>query len=168
MWRPMLAGDLALVQGIADRVHADYPEAPEIFANRLDLFPAGCFMAVGNVGYCIAHPGVVGQPPPLDTVLDGLPANADCLYLHDVALLPAARGNGLGSALVARMEQVAKAHGFSRIALTAVSNSDRFWQGLGFGPMPCAKLASYGAATYRVKVVKYTGATREPENSGGG
>ncbi|MBC7905616.1 MAG: GNAT family N-acetyltransferase [Rhodospirillaceae bacterium] len=148
----MLAGDLSAVQTIADQVHLDHPEAPEIFANRLDLFPAGCFMA-GALGYCIAHPGVVGDPPPLDTVLTALPAGADCLYLHDVALLPEARGRGLGAALVVRLEQVAKAHGFNRIALTAVSNSDGFWQGLGFEPAPCGKLASYGAATYRVKVV---------------
>lgn len=155
MWRPMLTADLPAVQAVADQVHVDYPEAPEIFANRLDLFPAGCFMAVGQdgpLGYCIAHPGTLGAPPPLDTVLDGLPAVADCLYLHDVALLPAARGRGLGAALVARLEQVARSYGFTRIALTAVSNSDGFWQGLGFDAVPCAKIASYGVATYRVKV----------------
>lgn len=153
MWRPMLAADLPVVQAVADQVHVDYPEAPEIFANRLDLFPAGCFMAQGDVGYCIAHPGTLGHPPPLDTVLEGLPVGADCLYLHDIALLPTARGLGLGAALVVRLEQVARDHGFDRIALTAVSNSDGFWQGLGFDPVPCAKLASYGAATYRVKFI---------------
>ena len=152
----MLAGDLSAVQDVAERVHLDYPEVPEVFANRLELFPAGCFMAVGDgdvLGYCIAHPGVVGDPPPLDTVLPGLPVNADCLYLHDVALLPAARGRGLGAALVSRLEQLAKAQGFNHLALTAVSNSDGFWERFGFVSQPCSKLTSYGAATYRVKII---------------
>lgn len=154
-WRPMLPGDLAAVERIAGIVHLDYPEAPEVFADRLALFAPGCFMAEDGdgtlLGYCIAHPGVVGDPPPLDTVLGGLPAGTDCLYIHDVALLPQARGKGLGAALMPQLVRVARTHGFARMALTAVSNSDGFWHGLGFIPHPCVKLASYGDATYRLK-----------------
>ncbi|MCR6629685.1 MAG: GNAT family N-acetyltransferase [Magnetospirillum sp.] len=84
-------------------------------------------------------------------MLDGLPAVPDCLYLHDVALLPRARGRHLGVALTRLLEEVALAHGFDRMALTAVNNSDGFWQGLGYHTRPCAKLDSYGDATYRVK-----------------
>ena len=43
----------------------------------------------GALGYCISHPGIVGQPPPLDTVL-GRIDGADCLYIHDLCLLPVA------------------------------------------------------------------------------
>lgn len=155
LWRPMSEADLARVNQIADIVHINYPENPAVFANRLALFPDGCLMAeeqgVGTLGYCIAHPGVIGLPPALDTVLPSLPAAADCLYIHDVALLPEARGRKLGIALAHRMEQVARAHGFDRIGLTAVNNSDGFWGALGYEPQPCDKLASYGDATYRVK-----------------
>lgn len=156
VWRQMLQADLAAVESIADRVHVDYPEAPDIFANRLALFAPGCFMAVSDgqpMGYCLSHPGRLGEPPPLNTVLPGLPDPADCLYLHDLALLPPARGRRLGAALVARLEQVARCHHFDRIALTAVSQSDGFWEILGFTPVPCPQLESYGAATYRVKRV---------------
>lgn len=152
----MRADDLAAVNAVADVVHVNYPEDPAVFANRLDLFPPGCQMAEEDgrvLGYCIAHPGTVGDPPPLDTVLAGLPADADCLYIHDVALLPAARGRHLGVALARLMEDVARAQGFDRIALTAVNNSDGFWGALGYETRPCAKLASYGAATYRVKIL---------------
>lgn len=152
----MRADDLAAVNAVADVVHVNYPEDPAVFANRLELFPAGCRMAEEDgqvLGYCIAHPGTVGEPPPLDTVLPALPAGADCLYIHDVALLPAARGRHLGVALARLMEDVARAHGFDRIALTAVNNSDGFWGALGYEIRPCAKLASYGAATYRVKIL---------------
>ncbi|MGE5476080.1 MAG: GNAT family N-acetyltransferase [Bacteroidales bacterium] len=153
-WRPMCPADLAQVVAIAEVVHVNYPEDPAVFANRLELFAPGCLMAEEDgcmLGYCIAHPGTVGDPPPLDTVLAALPAGADCLYIHDVALLPAARGRHLGVALARLLEDVARAHGFDRMALTAVNNSDGFWGALGYQPRPCAKLASYGEATYRMK-----------------
>lgn len=152
----MHGADLAAVNGIAEVVHVNYPEDPAVFANRLKLFPAGCLMAAedGDVlGYCIAHPGIVGEPPALDTVLAALPVAADCLYIHDVALLPAARGRHLGVALDRLLEDVARAHGFQRMALTAVSNSDGFWGARGYQPHACAKLDSYGSATYRVKTL---------------
>ncbi|MGE5516555.1 MAG: GNAT family N-acetyltransferase [Bacteroidota bacterium] len=155
-WRPMREEDLAAVNRIADIVHVNYPEDPAVFANRLNLFAPGCLMAEEDgetLGYCIAHPGRIGEPPPLDTVLAALPDTADCLYIHDVALLPAARGRHLGVALARLLEDVARAHGFDRMALTAVNHSDGFWGALGYQPRDCAKLASYGAATYRVKTL---------------
>lgn len=152
----MRGDDLTAVSAVADVVHVNYPEDLAVFANRLALFAPGCLMAVEDgvvLGYCVAHPGTIGAPPPLDTVLAALPDGADCLYIHDVALLPAARGRHLGVALARLLEDVARAHGFDRMALTAVNNSDGFWAALGYEPRPCAKLASYGAATYRVKVL---------------
>jgi len=156
LWRSMTRDDLGAVVAVADVVHVNYPEDPAVFANRLALFAAGCLIAEEDgkvLGYAIAHPGMIGDPPPLDTVLAALPEQADCLYIHDVALLPAARGRHLGVALARRMEEVARAHGFDRIALTAVNNSDGFWGSLGYVARPCDKLASYGDATYRVKVL---------------
>lgn len=157
LWRPMIVADLARVNQIADIVHVNYPEDPAVFANRLALFPDGCRMAEDgalSLGYCIVHPGIIGQPPALDSVMQTLPAEADCLYIHDVALLPEARGRKLGIALARLMEDVARTHGFDRIALTAVNNSDGFWGALGYEPQPCDTLASYGNATYRVKLVQ--------------
>jgi GNAT superfamily N-acetyltransferase len=149
----MRPDDLAIVAAIADRVHLDHPEDPAVFADRLALFPAGCLVVeadCGALGYCISHPGIVGQPPPLDTVL-GRIDGADCLYIHDLCLLPEARGRGLAAAIARLLEEVARAHGFGCIALTAVNDSDGFWQSQGFEAHPCSKLASYGAASYRLK-----------------
>lgn len=154
VWRPMAPKDVATVVAIADVVHVNYPEDPAVFANRLHLFGPGCLIAEAEdkaVGYCLAHPGKVGAPPPLNTVLAGLPGNADCLYLHDVALLPEARGRHLGVALARLLEEIALTHGFDRIALTAVNHSDGFWERLGYQVRPCAGLGSYGDATYRVR-----------------
>lgn len=156
-WRTLRATDLPVLCALADQIHPDHPESPEALASRLHRFPAGCFLAEGegdSLGYCLSHPGVVGQPPPLDKVLTELPAGADCLYLHDLALVTAARGMGLGEAMVAMLADLARAHRLDRIALTAVSRSWGFWERQGFHRYACPALASYGeAAVYMVRVL---------------
>ncbi len=147
----MAAADLPAVAAIAARVHPAFPERPEIFAERLALFPEGCFLAEAAgepAGYALAHPWTDGAPPALDTLLRHLPERPDCLYLHDVALLAAARGSGLGRALIERLRALAQQQALPRISLVAVNNSQAFWARLGFqvatrGDL-AAKLASYG------------------------
>lgn len=151
-WRAMEPADLDRVMAIAEVVHPDYPEERAVFEERLALFPEGCLMALADgasVGYAVMHPGRLGAPPPLDSPLGGLPEGADCLYLHDVALLPAARGLGLGVSVMERMEEIAGRHGFGWLALTSTPKARAFWDRNGFvphdgGPALAAKLASYG------------------------
>jgi len=135
-WRAMLDSDLPTVTAIAAEVHPDYPESPAVFAERLRLFAQGCLMAVDvngtALGYAIAHPAVLGQPPALNSLLEGLSPQADCLYLHDVALTAGARRSGLGGALVEYIRASAAAQGFSCAALMAVNNSTAYWQRHGF------------------------------------
>ena len=64
------------------------------------------------LGYAVSHPGRLGRPPALDSRLGELPSDADCLYLHDVALLPEARGLGLGESLVDLLRALAIRSGF--------------------------------------------------------
>ncbi len=155
----MLTGDLDAVEAIADRVHPAFPESLEVPRERLALFPAGCFIAERRSveGYAVAHPAMLGRPPALDTLLGRLPAAPDCLYLHDVALLPAARGLGLPTLLLATLRKVAADAGLHRLALVAVNRSTAYWVRQGFAPagagdpVLAGKLASYGAdAAYLV------------------
>ena len=157
-WRPMHAGDLPDVERISEIVHPLYPEREAVPVERLRLFPAGCLIAARNgtaIGYAIAHPAVVGHPPALDTLLGALPGHADCLYIHDVALLPEARGLHLGSAVIAILVDVTRSLGLRRLALTAVNESANFWIGQGFLVAPVAKsLVSYGeGATYMTRAL---------------
>ena len=59
-WSPMTEGDLASVDRIADLVHVDYPEDSAVFADRLSVFPDGCFTLHGGdgaaLGYALTHP----------------------------------------------------------------------------------------------------------------
>jgi phosphinothricin acetyltransferase len=165
-WRPLLPADLPQTGRIADLVHPAYPEDPAVQADRLSLFPDGCWLAEGAdgsvLGYAVAHPAVRQKPPALNTVLGTLPEAADCLYLHDVALLPQARGLGLGRAIVPLLLTVAARHRFDVLALTSVNGTPDFWRAAGFRPVVpdallAAKLATYDAeAVYMEQPVLVT------------
>ncbi len=89
------------------------------------------------------------DPPALNAVLGSLPTAPDTFYLHDLALLPAARGHRAGSAGVRLLLQLARRSGFTRASLIAVSGSEPFWRRQGFTVCDAAplraKLSSYGA-----------------------
>lgn len=150
-WRPMQLGDLAETNRVADIVHPAYPEDPAVQRERLALFPDGCWVAEGAggiVGYAVTHPGRRRQPPALDTLLGSLPAGADCLYLHDIALLASARGTGLGAAIVPILRQVALRHRLAVLALTSVNGTVGYWQRQGFLPLAPDPALSVKLATY--------------------
>ena len=158
-WRRANAGDLAAISAIAARIHPDLPERPEVFAEKLRLYPDGCCaLAAGHeiAGYGLAHPWMQRQIPPLDGFLGRLPDAADCLYLHDVAVLPDFRG-GVARAYVAVIERLARSSGIATLALVSVYGTRPLWEHLGFqGVAPDAalsdKLLSYGAsATYMLR-----------------
>lgn len=142
-WRAMALADLSDVQRVAAAVHADMPERPEVFAERLALFPAGCLMTEG--GYAIAHPARPGAPPALDALLGALPADAEALHVHDIALLPAMQGRGLGSAALRAFAVVALRQGCTMLSLVAVHGTRQYWARFGFSEAAASPaLASYG------------------------
>lgn len=84
----------------------------------------------------------------------------DCLYLHDLAVLPQHRGNGISHMLLAAALELAKAQQLNQMALIAVQGSVSFWQSQGFttvmSPHPTiqTKLASYGeGATFMHRTI---------------
>lgn len=149
-WRHALITDLAAVSRLADQIHAQHPEDPEVFAERFRLYPQGCFVCERSdnaVGYAMAHPWAEDSVPPLNSRLGRLPAGAT-YYVHDIALLVAARGRGLGSQIVHIVAQQAADLNVRTISLVAVNRSAPFWQALGFRvkdvPGLREKLLSYG------------------------
>lgn len=151
-WRRMGEGDLPAVGAIAARVHPDYPEDDAIFAERLRLYPAGCRVLDLDgraAGYALSHPWVSG-PPRLNTLLGALPAAPVTLYIHDVALLPAARGCGAAPRLLGQLAELARTAGLTSLSLVAVNGSAAFWERQGFGlvrdPAVEQELRSYDPA----------------------
>ncbi|KAF1040208.1 MAG: hypothetical protein GAK35_03602 [Herbaspirillum frisingense] len=135
-WRPMRPDDLDEVMAIASVVHEGFFERREVFGERLALYPQGCWIAraidASALGYAVMHPARLGHPPALDSLLHGLDAQADCLYLHDVALLPAARGAGLGRALMNLLSELMTRESYACAALVAVHGSAPYWRSSGF------------------------------------
>lgn len=151
IWRSMTPADLDRVFAIAQVVHPDFPEDRAVFANRLELFGAGCLCLEGSqgvVGYLISHPARQDSPPVLDSLWAKLPLDADCYYIHDLALLPACRGTGQGRQAMSLASDLALQQGYHSMALIAVGNSAPFWQSCGFCAVRSdslqAKLGSYG------------------------
>lgn len=167
-WRAMAAADLPAVMAVAAQVHPDYPESEPVFAERLALHPAGCLVLAGGGGlggYVLSHPWRLGQVPALDSLLGTVPDDADAYYIHDLALLPAARGGGAASGCVDRLAAHALTTGFARMALVAVGNSAGFWRRQGFREAHdealARKLASYDdAARYMIRDLNDDGRTQ--------
>ncbi len=151
-WRPMLPQDLPQVQVLADTIHVSHPEDAAVLAERQRLYPQGCLMLVEDdraIGYALTHPWRFGEPPPLNERLGELPAQPTTYYIHDVALLPQARGRGYAVEAAERLVAHARDRGFSNVSLVAVNRSQAFWEKAGFRTLDVpgleAKLASYGS-----------------------
>jgi GNAT superfamily N-acetyltransferase len=150
-WRPMTTQDLAQVQVLADTIHVSHPEDPEVLVERRRLYPQGCLVLVEDgrtIGYALTHPWRFAEPPPLNRLLGGIPSSATTYYIHDVALLPEARGNGHAAHITGWLAAHAHEAGFRNLSLVAVNRSQAFWEKGGFRvnavPGLEAKLASYG------------------------
>ena len=154
-WRAMLASDIPAVVVISDEVHGDLTESAEVFAERLALYPEGCFLFDLDgeaVGYLISHPWRRRSPVPLDVLVGAIPADADSYYLHDLALLPSARGSGAGGVVIGQALAHAARAGFREASLVAVHGADSFWARQGFRYVDdealARKLQSYGEGTF--------------------
>lgn len=148
-WRPMTAADLDAVVEIAAVSFPDHFEGRACFENRLALSPGGCFVLAGEdgaaMGYLVAYPWRAGSAPALDTLIEAIPADADVLYLHDLALHPAVRGGGWTAPVIERLAAQAKADGWPALALVAVNDAAPFWERRGFRVAEAPGMTDYGS-----------------------
>lgn len=160
-WRSTKAADLNAIQQIASVVHPDLPESNDVFAEKLRLFPQGCFVLVeGGVvlGYAFVHPWRLNDVPNLNELLRRIPSQPDCLFIHDVAVLEAARGRGASKALLDLVASLARTQKIAHLTLVSVYNSRMHWEGLGFevanNKLVSTKLNSYNeTASYMVRAL---------------
>lgn len=148
----MTEADLDRVAEIATVGFPNHFEGRPMFANRLALSPAGSLVLEtpgGLEGYLMAYPWKADAAPALNTLIEAIPIEADVIYLHDLVLTPAVRGQGQSRPAVAAVVDLAKAGGWTTIALVAVNDAVDFWRRHGFEvrqtPGMAVKLASYGA-----------------------
>src|SRR3546814_11969477 len=112
------------------------------------------------ISYLFAYHSRLGKVTPLDGEFctDG---EADCLYLHDLAVAVRAAGRGIGPALVRHNLQQAGAAQLRSSALVSVQDSTGFCSRLGseaydeLDPPQASNLAIYTIpAVYIVPIVK--------------
>ena len=147
----MMPTDLAAVAALSARVHPNYPERPEVLAEKFALFPRGCFtLAAGDTiaGYCFSHPWRKGAPPSLDRLLGELPRDADSYFIHDLTLDASMRRKNLAASLVADLVREAENAKLSHMSLVAVNNSSPFWSRFGFRPTPDATIQEAAREKY--------------------
>ena len=146
----MQPADLPDVDALAAMIHPDYPEDDAVFVERLRLYPQGCRVFERGdkiAAYVISHPWLERAPPTLNQLLGELPAAPSTYYIHDIALLPGARGSGAAAQVVTALVEQARAEKLSSLSLVAVNGSAGFWRRHGFVaaavPELDAKLRSY-------------------------
>ncbi len=134
-WQPLSRGDLPAVVLIADGIHASLRERVEVFGEKLSLFPEGCRKLMDGtrlVGYGFSHPWTLDSIPRLDGFMGKLPARPQCLYIHDVAVIPEARGNSAAARYVEHIKGLAAAMRIPHLALVSVYGTDALWGRMGF------------------------------------
>lgn len=134
-WRTATPGDATEVARLS-AVHLGlYAEGVDVFEERIRLAPSGCYALDGGsglIGYMFSHPWTRHRPPALHQILGEIPRDADCWYIHDVAVDPAGRSGGQVRAIIDRVLRDAADAGYRIAMLVAVNGADRYWQKLGF------------------------------------
>ncbi len=82
-------------------------------------------------GYLVAYRSMLGKLTALDTAFK-IPPQPDCLYLHDLAILPIFQNQKLGQQLVELAHQFALKEKLFYSALISVQNTALFWQKRGY------------------------------------
>jgi predicted N-acetyltransferase YhbS len=104
-----------------------------------DAAPEMCAVAEddgGVIGYLLAHPWKPEHLPPLNEPLAGLPDDASCAFIHDMALLPSARGSGFAGRMVQCILAIAAQKGMTSASLLSVQGTVEFWTRFGFVERP--------------------------------
>lgn len=134
--RPLSENEIQIVSDLADTIYPlEFYEPIEAFASRQKHYPAGAVGLFDDsiiVAYCFFHPWLGDDSVvPLGTVFTAMP-NADCAYLHDLAVARVYRGRGMGNMLARHVVDQARAAGFKQCKLVSVLGSEPFWTKVGF------------------------------------
>ena len=149
----MEESDLDTVIEIQDMCYTDVaPESRQSFLSKLVASPETCVVAEDAgivVGYLLSVPIEFSEPPTLNSEEVKTPPAPNCLYLHDLAISPTYRSQGVGRLLVDAFFEAALRCNLPQVSLIAVQNSSPYWARYGFTPVAVSgylaeKVAGYG------------------------
>lgn len=135
---------------------SDLCESLAVFQNRFDHFGQYFKVVLINdqiVGYIICFPYKLGEIPKNNAFFAPNLPTPDCFYIHDVTLIPEARGQGLAQLLIESAFTQAKELGLTKISLVSVGQSGNYWDKLGFVEYPnqTAKISQILLSSYDEK-----------------
>ena len=127
-----------------------YLEDGDSFIAKIIASPATSFAAWRDssmVAYLIAVPLQSDDGLHLNTsdVPAVPPENATVMYIHDVAIHPEARGDGVAQLLLQHLEDAVSGTSISQWLLVSVQGSQDFWVKQGFAVSPRPAPNGYGA-----------------------
>ena len=134
----MTTDDLEAVIAIQARAHLpEFHESRESFACKLARAGQTAWLALDEagraMGYCLALVWHTELPLPELDAGHLVPVLApDCLYLHDLAVVPEAGGQGVGRHLAGAVCAEAAAQGLEGVLLVALDGSAGWWRRLGW------------------------------------
>lgn len=104
-------------------------EKEESFKSKLEGCYEGCFVADldGIVGYIISFPYVIGESFPIDSFFEPID-DPNCWYIYDLCVAEDFRNKGIARDLAGKVIE----NSWNVVCLTAVQNSEGFWNKLGF------------------------------------
>jgi ribosomal protein S18 acetylase RimI-like enzyme len=132
---------------------ADFIEDQQAFAAKIMASPQTSWLVTLQqqaVGYLVSLPVRFDTMPTLNAPSFQVVADADALYLHDLAIHPEHRASGAGKQLIQHFKQYAARVGFQHLILIAVQDSATYWQRYGFQPVQqlpdflAQKVSSFG------------------------
>jgi GNAT superfamily N-acetyltransferase len=133
--RPIYATDWPAIMAIQAQCYVELaPESLGVMQSKWRTSPTSCvvFERQGRVlAYALVHPWQRGDAPSLNTEISGQ-IDANCWYLHDMAIAPNAQGMGIGKQLFTYVVNQAKALTVKGIGLVAVQGAQTYWQQQGF------------------------------------
>ncbi|MBM9888072.1 MULTISPECIES: GNAT family N-acetyltransferase [Deefgea] len=146
--RTQTANDIQAILEIQAACYpADFIESAATLQRKQALAPKCSWLIEiegQTLGYLFCHPWHGNTPPALGQKLAELPAHADRFYIHDLAILPTARGQQLADRLIQHALEWAKQSQFSQAMLVAVLGADSFWRKHQFTTQAAVEFSGYG------------------------
>jgi ribosomal protein S18 acetylase RimI-like enzyme len=113
----------------------EFLESASSFLHKFSLIGNACFGAWEDqylCGYLFSHPWKLGEVVALHIDEYDIPSDADCIYIHDLAVAPIHRQKQIPQRLISALCATIDAGRPKIFALVAVQNSEAFWSRWGF------------------------------------
>jgi GNAT superfamily N-acetyltransferase len=111
-----------------------FRESIFVYDTLVKIFPdgaRGAFYKDEMIGYIFFHPYKNHTVKPLDSGLV-LTGAEDCMYLHEIAILPQYQAQGIPGRLIDAFDEVSVQYRMNEQSLVSVQGSMGFWTKKGF------------------------------------